>query len=286
MKPFTMYHFITESFSKSAENLVSQILQVIYPEKIYLLGASLYKRRSESIFCTVAPTAQNASDYFFLILVNNLNNRTSYEWQDQIEHHCSSITNVTTIVIEISSFNDWLKTGNIFARKVLQSSIAVYDAGRESLLSPAGYNEADEYISLESCYMAGLNKAQEFLVGADLFKIREQNKMAAFMLHQSAEQALRTMLKMGTGFHCCTHNIDRLIRYANMVSYQLPDVFPRKTENEKRLFSLLQKAYVDARYNDNYIVNFADLVLLTEKVKRILELLIDLRKKISTVSEL
>ncbi len=34
-------------------------------------------------------------------------------------------------------------------------------------------------ITNESLYSTGINKAQEFLTDADLFRIREQNKMAA-----------------------------------------------------------------------------------------------------------
>ncbi|MCW3090505.1 MAG: hypothetical protein JWP81_1574 [Ferruginibacter sp.] len=47
-------------------------------------------------------------------------------------------------------------------------------------------------------------------------KIRSQNKMAAFMLHQAAEHALHTILKKATGLHVNTYNIDRLLRYCTM----------------------------------------------------------------------
>jgi hypothetical protein len=63
-----------------------------------------------------------------------------------------------------------------------------------------------------------------------------------------------------------------------MVSYQLPDVFPRKTENEKRLFGLLQKAYLDTRYKENYAITNVDLTSLIENVKQIQELLINFFK--------
>ena len=41
----------------------------------------------------------------------------------------------------------------------------------------------------------GINIVNEFIAGAELFRVREQNKMAAFMLHQAAEQALLTIFK-------------------------------------------------------------------------------------------
>ena len=93
------------------------------------------------------------------------------------------------------------------------------------------------------------------------------------MLHQSAEQALRTLLKIGTGYHVNTHNIDRLIRYAGLVSYQLPDILPQKTEQQKRLFGLLQRAYVDARYKEDYKISTDDLLYLMEKVQQIHDIL-------------
>lgn len=42
--------------------------------------------------------------------------------------------------------------------------------------------------------------------------------MAAFMLHQAAEQALLTIFKKATGWHVNTHNIDKLLRYCSMVN--------------------------------------------------------------------
>jgi len=112
---------------------------------------------------------------------------------------------------------------------------------------------ADSYETMASFFDAfPLPNAQEFLAGADLYRIREQNKMSAFMLHQAAEHALLTLLKLTTGLHVNTHNLDKLIRSCSMVSYKLPEVFNRNNEQNERLFQLLQKAYIDTRYKDSY----------------------------------
>jgi HEPN domain-containing protein len=100
------------------------------------------------------------------------------------------------------------------------------------------------------------------------------------MLHQATEQALGTLIKIRTGYHCCTHNIERLLRYAGMVSYQIPDIFPRKTDNEKRLFNLLRKAYIDSRYREDYSIGFTDLLDLTERVRIIQDILAESGKTI------
>lgn len=267
MRPFTIYHSITESFPSQQEKLVSLILESVQPDIIYLLGASLYRRRSESIFCPTSPSSQHTSDYYFLVLINNTNHRSLQQWQDQIEQLCNTVMPVTIILLETAPFNSWLSTGNLFARNVYRSAIPVFEADNLSL-SPVGhYNPEVEQKTLEKLFRDGLNKSQEFLAGADLFRIRKQFRLAAFMLHQATEQAVGTLVKIGTGFHCCTHNIERLLRYASMVSYQIPDIFPRKTDNEKRLFNILQKAYIESRYGEGYSIGLTDLLELTERVR-------------------
>ena len=45
------------------------------------------------------------------------------------------------------------------------------------------------------------------------------------------------------------------------------NVFPRETSEDKRLFQLLKKAYVDARYKmDEYVITATELTYLAEKV--------------------
>jgi HEPN domain-containing protein len=180
---------------------------------------------------------------------------------------------VTTIVLETNTCIDWLKAGHRFARTVLESSIQPFASDIFSFPAPGDFDPEIELIAMEKYYAEGLNKMREFLAGADLFRVREQNKMAAFMLHQAAEHGLRAILKTGTGYHCITHSIERLLRYGSMVSYMLPDIFPEKTEKDKCLFRLLQNAYSDARYKDDYNIHVSDLLSLTEKIRHIQELL-------------
>jgi len=140
MRPFTIYHSITESFPGQQEKLVSQIREVIQPDMIYLLRASLYRRRSESIFCPSAPSSQHVADYCFLVLIRNTNNKSLLQWQDQIERHCSSVIPVTIILLETSTFNGWLATGHLFARTVCRSAIPVFEDDNLSLSSVGHYN--------------------------------------------------------------------------------------------------------------------------------------------------
>ncbi len=280
MKPFTIYHLRRESFSFLQQPLVDIIVKATKPDMIFLLGASLQRRRSESIFNEQAPTSQHISDCFLLVLIPDLCNKELHEWQDKIENNCKSLMPVTALVLQTITFEEWLKAGHRFALTVLQSAMPVYDSGNLSLTIPQDVANAITSKDCERQYTEGLMKAKEFLAGADLYSVRKQHAMAAFMLHQSVEQALRTLLKVGTGYHANTHSLDRLIRYGSLIAYQLPDIFPQKTDQEKRLFTLLQKAYIDTRYKEDYKISNDDLLDLSERVKHIHEILADVGKTV------
>lgn len=91
---------------------------------------------------------------------------------------------------------------------------------------------------------------------------------------------LGILLKIGMGFYCCSHNIERLLRYAGMVSCPIQNVFPRKKDGEKKLFNHLQKAYIDRRYREDYSIGFTDLLKLTERVRTIQDILAESGKTI------
>jgi hypothetical protein len=58
-----------------------------------------------------------------------------------------------------------------------------------------------------------------------------------------------------------------------MVSYKLPTIFPRNNDKNERLFQLLQKAYVETRHKEDYVIHTDDLLVLTERVKGLLAVL-------------
>src|SRR5690625_648810 len=100
MKAFTLYHYMMHSLIGQQEYLISKILETVKPDAIYLLGASRYKRRSESIFCSEAPSAQYLDGYYFLILMDETGNKSLSDWQDQIEQHCRRSMQATVLVMK------------------------------------------------------------------------------------------------------------------------------------------------------------------------------------------
>src|SRR6266700_1143048 len=109
------------------------------------------------------------------------------------------------------------------------------------------------------CY----NRITECIVGAELYPLRRQFTLAAFLLHQAAEHAYTIIIRVVTGFRASTHNLDKLIRYSLPFSAELSTLFPRHTEKEDHLFRQLQKAYIYGRYKDDYVVTEKEMLVLT-----------------------
>ena len=87
------------------------------------------------------------------------------------------------------------------------------------------------------------------------------------MLHQAAAHALLTIIKNATGLHINTHNFDKLICYRSMISYKIPAIFPRNNDANEKLFQLLQKAYIDTRYKEDYTITTIELLIIMGRLK-------------------
>ena len=92
--------------------------------------------------------------------------------------------------------------------------------------------------------------------------------MTAFMLHQATESFLKTIPLVYILYGYKEHDLQFLIEKCKPYTLELAKVFPCDTDEEKRLFDLLRRAYLEARYNKkNFIVTKADIDALVPKIE-------------------
>jgi HEPN domain-containing protein len=96
--------------------------------------------------------------------------------------------------------------------------------------------------------------------------------MAIFLLHQAAESYYSAIHLVFTDYKPKTHDLRDLNQQACYADARFKTVFPDQTENDKRRFTLLVKAYIDSRYKLGYAVHPPDLAWLAERVKLLMEL--------------
>jgi HEPN domain-containing protein len=266
------YHRLIKRETTETELLTSLVPEHVSVQALFLLGSSKSYRKTGTIFSFDAPTASFTSHYYLLALIEKEEDHTLNAAQDKIENNLQHFIPTTAIVLSTTAFIAWLGKGHPFAVTVLTKAERLYQSENILLPIPSSINEEEQKEESELLFKQTKAKVEGFLASAELHKLRGEYKLSSFMLHQAAEQALRAMLICNTGLKVNTHSIDKLLRYCSMFCYQLPDLFAKNNEKEKKLYSLLNKAYIDTRYKDDYTITGEELTALTEKAKRIKEL--------------
>lgn len=98
------------------------------------------------------------------------------------------------------------------------------------------------------------------------------NNHAIFTLHQAAERFYSTLLLVFNDYKPKIHDLEDLSFQARIIDWRFKAIFPTNNEEDDRLFVLLKKGYVDARYQMGYRISEDDLQRITEKVLQLKEL--------------
>jgi len=101
---------------------------------------------------------------------------------------------------------------------------------------------------------------------------------AAFQLHQTTESLYSAITLVFINYRFRSHDIEMLGRKAAGYDAEFAKVFPCDTDAHRKAFTLLKKAYIDARYKKDYRITKKQLEYLAERV----QLLQRLTKKICT----
>jgi uncharacterized protein len=96
--------------------------------------------------------------------------------------------------------------------------------------------------------------AQNFLESGSIALSKGWTNQAIFMLHQSVEQCCIALINLYMDYRVHTHNLSTLLGMCEGLSIQIASAFPRITKSEIERFNILEKAYSETRYHDDYFV--------------------------------
>lgn len=169
----------------------------------------------------------------------------------------------------ISKLNNAISECWYFYVDILEQGVMLYDSGEYELVTPRDLNYAEIKEMAQKYFDNKFIIASDFLDGALYYYDKRKYKMASFNLHQAAENYLKTVRLVYSLYGHKEHDLEFLLGKCKLHTLELAKVFPRDTEEEERLFELLKRAYVEARYNDDFIVTKSDIDALTPKVEQL-----------------
>lgn len=183
----------------------------------------------------------------------------------KIEATLQPLMDCTVIMLPAAEFADWLTNDYPFACTTEQKGHCLYRNAEKMLPQPAHEDEGARQREVVALLAAARQRAQDFPAGTELHTLRMSYGFASFLLHQTAERCLRTILVIHAGPRLNTQSLDRPLRCCAMFSPEALHEFPQRSEKDKRLFALLQKSYVDAQYREDHLIKREELRPLTEK---------------------
>ncbi len=234
------------------EQIIARLIEIVRPEKIFL--ADKYFRQTPDnpdLLIVLPDDAEMSFDECHMIIAMQSECLPPFTYTLHMSYDIYRRTN----------------EGHIFYSVACVRENLLYDAGKRTL--PLSLRERAQAIreKAHQDFYSGFTRGVSFLESAWYAYGKGEIELTAFMLQQAAELPLRSILLALTGEDLHTHSISKLCGCCRRCAPQLSELFPADTATGRRLLTLLDSAYIHARYRDLVIPEKTDIILLFEKIK-------------------
>ena len=210
------------------------------------------------------------SDYDLLAIVESPKVVEDAALWSRLEDEAKELTGeaaLSLLVHDIRFVNSEIRAGSYFFGDIRNEGILLHDARRFTLATPKEANPRERLERAERNFVFWFESANGFIVGFKFYVSEGLNNHAAFLLHQAAERLYVATNLVFTGYKRKEHNLQKLHEEAAPVHPDIRAVLPRSTPEDKHLFELLRRAYIDARYEKSYRITTEELATLGERVR-------------------
>ncbi|WP_292059429.1 HEPN domain-containing protein [Brevundimonas sp. UBA5936] len=218
------------------------------------------------------------SDFDLLVIVSHpkLTDIADYWWEaeNRILHDASVGRIVNIIVHDLAEVNQAIGRGEYFWTDIARDGVMLYELPGHPLAVPKPMTPGDALEMAERYYAHWLPKIVDSLEIAAFCVEKGKRNDAAYNLHQAVERAYICFLLVHTFYFPRSHNIKFLRSLAEDVDKTLVAAWPREQRADKRRFETLKRAYVEARYSDQYDVSVEDLDALSTCARRLRDLVV------------
>jgi len=169
----------------------------------------------------------------------------------------------------VNEVNKELSMGQYFFTDIKKEGVLLYDSKRFKLAKARKLTPEERKQTAQQDFNYWFKSARDFRANFEFSFKRRSYKNAAFQLHQATERFYITTLLVFTHYKPKEHDISKLGKQVNNLDPRFFPVFPRSTPEEERLFDLLRKAYIDARYKREYKITRKELEYLAGRVRKL-----------------
>ena len=252
--------------------IVERILAFIDPAMIILFGSYARGDYKEESDLDPDRKSGHASDYDVLIITEHKSIATNTNLGTNINNSCQKLdlsAHPKIISHYLKYVNDRLAKGQYFFTDIVKDGIALYDSGKHKLAEAKELTPAEQKQIAQEHYDQCFEQTKGFYDHYEYALAKQDNKLAAFMLNQSAENCFKATVLVCTSYVPKEHHLNVLGLYCAKYDIDLLGVFPMETQEQKDLFELLDYAYIGARYDKDYKITKEQLEQLAKYVKKL-----------------
>ncbi len=217
-----------------------------------------------------------SSDFDILVVLRSQKLAKEHDVWFKIEDEIEAkkiITPVNIIPESVHHIQEQLQKKRYFYTDVLKDGILLYESKDFKLEIRAGeLTRKEKKAVAKEDFKIWFSKAKDFFDNYRFNLEKGKNNLSAFHLHQTTESLFSAILLVFRGYKQKTHDLLRLNRQVCKHGKELKKIFPRKTDKEQHLFTLLKRAYVDARYSKEYKITETELKQIAKRVEKLMEL--------------
>ncbi len=222
---------------------------------------------------------QVASDYNILIITK----AKKYATKDRafrLEEHIMGrfnnrfkdrIHNLHIMIEPINYINSEIERKKYFFADIKKTGILLYDSGEFELSKPAKLSLEERVKIAKEDYDNWLYRAKRFLRYFYIGIADNDLGSAAFHLYQATEMLFNCNLLVFNGYETKSHDLTKLNKFCSANSNQFLNIFPNINDEQRQSVNLLQEAYNQARYQNDYQIKKNQLEYLISRVEILLK---------------
>jgi HEPN domain-containing protein len=250
------------------QKVVEVILNTVPTVKIVLLAYVNKRNEAFSIFEKTLTEVKDPVELNIFVIAK-ISDEDRHAAMDTIEQRCRNIISITILTMTIEQFSSLENRRSFFAHTILQSKQILYKERVKFPRTGRVGNEVVETTNADADLTSWYKRAVTFWdIAGTQFRFGEYG-MAAFCIHQAAEQFLNMLLQATIGYRMGTHNLDKLLRLLRFYIPDVADVFKKETPLEKEKFLLLKNTYIHFRYRSDFNITENDVHYFMEEVAKI-----------------
>ncbi len=250
------------------QKVVRVILQTVSCANIVLLAYINQKQEVYSIFENTSFEVEDPAE-LNVFVVATICTGERHAAVDTIEQRCRSFIPLTILLMSIEDFAGLVRRRTPFADAILNSNQLLFKNRTKAEWESGQGNEVAEPTNIDIELARWYKRAITFWeIAGTQFRFGEYG-MAAFCIHQAAEQFMCMLIQSCIGYRVGTHNLDRLLRLLHFYIPEIDNVFSRETAQEKEQFLLLKSTYIHFRYHPNYNISEEDVRYFIREVVKL-----------------